>query len=1437
MQLQFFIYLIPLLLSPVISILIGIQVWKHRRQSAPGAMWLGLLIFSTVWWGICYLLQITAGTNMDAQIFWNTARQIGSNFVTPYLFLFALEYTGHKKWVTRSLLWGLFGLSIIITLFTFTNELHHLYWPTYELVQSGPFLVLVFTRSVINLIYVSFSYLLILAATVLLLQWTYANYQNMYRRQIAAFIIAIFAPLISNILFFTGSVLIDLTPFAFTVTTLGFSFALFQYRMLDISPVARELIVEEMSDGVIVLNEQNQIVDINPTARKLTGINAKEAIGRDIRENFKSWPDIFNHQKTVHDEVIFGEGSQKKWIELGVSPLYNKRKNFIGRLLLLRDITKTKVQELALRESEEKYRRIYENLEDVLYETDYHGTLTSVSPSIEKQTGYTQKEIIGLNVVEFYAFPEDYEALVTAIVEKGFVNDFEVRLKKKDGSNLFVSVTAGAFFNANGQPVGTEGSMRNITERKLAEKKLRESQSRYRDIFDGVQEAIFVESESGEVLDVNQAACEMYGYTYDEFLTKTVRDLVPADMALILPGTGTLSSSIRETIETLNQRASGEVFQVEVSGQTQSIGEKVVRLVIVRDLSRSKQAEEQLHMQRVALESADNAIVISDFNGRIEWTNPAFTRLTGYTLQEAVGQTTNLLKSGKHDKAFYQNLWHTVNSGQVWQGEITNRRKDGSLYIEEQTITPVVDEAGKILRFIAIKQDVTEQRIAREQLEKQNDYLSVLHQITLDLLNRRNPADLFQAIVDRAADLLDAPYAEFDLIEGEELVVSSATQNQSNLIGERSTREQSKLSWQVYDTGEPVVLDDYGAWSGRRTEVASYTGLSATADFPVLVNNQCVAILAVGRTKPDHTFTAEEIQTGILFSRMLGLVLDNVNLYDSALTEISERKRTEEKLNFNLQQQKSLSSLLELGLKDISLDNLLPSILDEILSLSWMTLTPKGGIFLVEDQPNVLVLKAHKNLASPLHTLCANVKFGQCLCGQAAATRQIQFSDCVDEKHEITYQGMEDHGHYNIPIMSGNKVLGVIVLYLPHGHQKSEDEELFLHTVADVIAGIIGRKHAETLLLESEVRFRQIVESASDLIYRADMEGRFTYFNPTAMKLFGFTEESQVIGRHFLELAAPASHDELIRVYKEQVAEHKQTTYHEFIAKTASGQEIWLGQNVQLIIENGQPLGVQAVARDITKLKQAYEALFIARDQALEASQLKSQLLARVSHELRTPLGGVIGYAELLHHDTFGKLTDEQKNATQQIMASTQYLTSIINDLLDEAQIETRSVVLKREKFSPAEILKKVETTMSVLAKNKGLILTTTLFPDMPETLTGDMQRLQQIMINLVGNAIKFTAKGEIHLSLRRPIPEQWVIQVSDTGVGIPAEAQSYIFDAFRQIDNSITRENRGSGLGLSITKQLVELMGGEINLQSEVGKGSTFAITLPIQHNTENKK
>jgi hypothetical protein len=181
MQFQLFIYLIPLLLSPIISIMIGIHTWRQRRHSAPGAIWLGMLTFATGWWGLCYLMQIFTGANLQTQIFWNTVRQVGANTVSLFLFLFVLEYTGRKDWITRRMLSGLFGTAAIATLIAFTNEAHHLYWVTYKLAQNGPLLLLAFTRGSLNFAYILFNYVLILTSTILLFQWMVNNAQSLYR--------------------------------------------------------------------------------------------------------------------------------------------------------------------------------------------------------------------------------------------------------------------------------------------------------------------------------------------------------------------------------------------------------------------------------------------------------------------------------------------------------------------------------------------------------------------------------------------------------------------------------------------------------------------------------------------------------------------------------------------------------------------------------------------------------------------------------------------------------------------------------------------------------------------------------------------------------------------------------------------------------------------------------------------------------------------------------------------------------------------------------------------------------------------------------------------------------------------------------------------------------------------------------------------------------
>lgn len=240
-----------------------------------------------------------------------------------------------------------------------------------------------------------------------------------------------------------------------------------------------------------------------------------------------------------------------------------------------------------------------------------------------------------------------------------------------------------------------------------------------------------------------------------------------------------------------------------------------------------------------------------------------------------------------------------------------------------------------------------------------------------------------------------------------------------------------------------------------------------------------------------------------------------------------------------------------------------------------------------------------------------------------------------------------------------------------------------------------------------------------------------------------------------------------------------------------------------------------------------------ARDQALQASKFKSQLLSRVSHELRTPLNGVLGFAELLKMNAYGALNERQVKATVNIIDSAHYLTHMVNDLLDEAQVEAGTIMFNIVSFSPAELLKDVSTILSVLANKKGLTYLSECSPDLPGQLHGDVNRLHQLIINLAGNAIKFTQTGEVRVRFLHSSPGQWAIQISDTGVGISKDAQEYIFDAFRQVDNNITHENRGSGLGLSITRQLVELMGGQISLESEMGKGSTFTVILPIVLNS----
>jgi signal transduction histidine kinase len=235
-------------------------------------------------------------------------------------------------------------------------------------------------------------------------------------------------------------------------------------------------------------------------------------------------------------------------------------------------------------------------------------------------------------------------------------------------------------------------------------------------------------------------------------------------------------------------------------------------------------------------------------------------------------------------------------------------------------------------------------------------------------------------------------------------------------------------------------------------------------------------------------------------------------------------------------------------------------------------------------------------------------------------------------------------------------------------------------------------------------------------------------------------------------------------------------------------------------------------------------------ERAVEADRLKSQLLTSVSHELRTPLNAIKGYAQLLNEEAYGSTTNEQKTTFQRILINTTQLQGMVNNLLDRAQIEQSKVTLQNSPFAPADLIETSHSALDILAKTKGLTLTSEIISDVPATLNGDVLRVQQILFNLTSNAIKFTESGTVHAKIFLPDTTHWALQVTDTGIGISSEVQAEVFKPFWQADSSATRKYRGSGLGLSIVKELAELMDGKVTLTSQPGKGSTFTVIFPME-------
>lgn len=352
--------------------------------------------------------------------------------------------------------------------------------------------------------------------------------------------------------------------------------------------------------------------------------------------------------------------------------------------------------------------------------------------------------------------------------------------------------------------------------------------------------------------------------------------------------------------------------------------------------------------------------------------------------------------------------------------------------------------------------------------------------------------------------------------------------------------------------------------------------------------------------------------------------------------------------------------------------------------------------------------------------------------------------------------------------------------------------------------------------------FETVIASMNDAVFILDMRNRIVNVNPAGQQLLSLSG-AEILGRQTGEVFKHTAnfldgYQQALNIREEiTVGEDHQKRHYELSISPLTDRF-------------DKILGRAVILHDISDRKQAENAMAIARDRALESSRVKSEFLARVSHELRTPLGVIRGYADLLSEPVYGTLSELQTKAVSEIIDSTQRISDMVGELLDEARLAAGAVQLEIKVFSPGEILQDVREKLSVLADQKKLVLTAEIDPSLPAQLVGDPTRLHQMVTNLTSNSIKFTRQGGVNISFYRCDEDTWAMEVTDTGPGIPKEAHESIFEPFRQADSTIPRIFGGTGLGLSIVKHLTNLMGGEITVRSEVGNGSTFTVILPLQ-------
>ncbi|MEG4591465.1 PAS domain S-box protein [Microcoleus sp. F6_B6] len=1272
-----------------------------------------------------------------------------------------------------------------------------------------------------------------------------------------------------------------------------------QRQQAEIAIARLAAIVESSEDAILSKDLEGVVTSWNVGAETIFGYTAVEIVGQSGRKLIPAdYLDEANEVLTKiqrgeriehYDTKRLRKDGTLIDVSMSVSPIKNQAGNIIGASKIARNIADRKQAEAALRESEERWELSVRGNNDGIWDWNVQTNEVFFSSRWKEMLGYEDREI--QNIVDEWVnlvHPDDL-GLVMQAVQDHFAKKTpfyitEHRLRCKDGSYKWILDRGQALWDDAGNVIRMAGSHTDITERKQAEFALQVSEARYRQLIDNLNAGFVIHATDTSIQLCNETAGELLGLSTDQMLGKTaispawhfvredgsVMPLEEYPVNQVLSSGSSLTNyvlGIKKEIDSCVWVLVNAYPEFDRNGQLAQV------VVTFLDVSKGKKVEQEIKKTRNFLQALlDNlpvAVFVKDAKpqrfGVFQFWNKTSEQLFGISAEEAIGKSGYDFFPAEQAIFFDQKDRETFEKGKTEDilEEVIDSQCLGKRWLHTVKI-PIYDEQHQPQYLLCFSEDITDRKYAeaelREMSEVMKNALSGISKIDTQgryiYVNKAysdvtgyQPEELMGMSWEKIADPdeLEKLVAAYGLMvqEGrvefetrgvrkdgavfyQQLVMISTYDEKDQFMGhycfmtDISDRKKAELALEqellrskaFFNTSlDGVVIMD---WVGKVVE--------ASPSFAQMLGYTPEETLNLSVFDWDAQWTEEQLQLMLqreeiipLFEtrhrRKDGSVYDveiswnRVELEDEMMNfcicrDISDRKRNE------AQRQQAEQALRESETRFQAFMNHSPA-------PAWIT--DENGVMLYASQTylNTFELPTDNVIGKSIFEL------------YPAAIAQ-QFLDNIQTVAH-TYEVIE-----TIEIASRrDRTLGEFLVY------KFLIPDLSGQMLVGGVAIDVTRQHqAETALQRSEERLMLALEASGDGLWDWKIETGEVYINSYYQEMLGYKPGELVMDWNLWErIIHPDDKFWVLESLNRHLQDSSVKYAFDYRMRCKSGEWKWIANYGKVVAcdERGKPLRMIGTHKDISDRKQKELVLQHAMEAAEAANLAKSTFLANMSHELRTPLNVILGFAQVMAHDS--SLTPNQKKDLQTISRSGDHLLSLINDVLDLSKIESGHCTVEKSGFDLIAMLHSLRNMLAERASSKGLELCFEIAPEVPQFMLVDAQKLRQVLLNLLSNAIKFTERGSIILQVSieadgtgaltttEPILQ---FVVADTGVGIAAVELDTIFDAFVQAQAG-KRSTGGTGLGLTISRKLLELMGGKISVSSTLGQGSSFTFTLPV--------